>query len=81
MLVIMGDFNARVGCDDEAWDGIIGRNGPNEKNSNGDRLLDFCALNNLVLTNTTFKHRRCHQYTWFHPAEEGKKGHILDSFW
>ena len=78
MLVIMGDFNARVGCDDEAWHGVIGRNGPNEKNSNGDRLLDFCALNNLVVTNTTFKHRPCHQYTWFHPAEEGKKGHILD---
>ena len=57
MLVIMGDFNARVGCDDEAWHGVIGRNGPNEKNSNGDRLLDFCALNNLVVTNTTFKHR------------------------
>ena len=36
------------------------------------------VTNNLVVTNTTFKHRPCHQYTWFHPAEGGKKGHILD---
>ena len=34
MLVIMGDFYARVGCD------VIGKIGANKKNSNGDRLLD-----------------------------------------
>ena len=78
MVLIMGDFNARVGCDDNTWKGVIGRHGPNEKNENGERLLDFCALNNLVVTNTLFKHRSCHQYTWFHPAEEGVAGHILD---
>lgn len=40
MLVIMGDYNARVECDNEAWHGVIGRNRPNEKNSSGDRLVD-----------------------------------------
>ena len=68
MMVIMGDFNARVGYDNEAWKGVIGRNGPSEKNANGERLLDFYAVNNLVITSTVVKHRPCHQHTWFHPA-------------
>ena len=45
MLVIMGDFNARVGNDVATWQGTIGRFGPEEQNGNGVRLLDFCALN------------------------------------
>ena len=35
------DNNARVGCDDVAWKGIIGRYGPDEVSGNGVRLLDF----------------------------------------
>ena len=76
--MIMGDFNARVGCDDVAWKGTIGRHGPDEQNRNGEYLLDFRTLSNLVITNTLFKHRPCHQHTWFHPAERGGLGHVLD---
>ena len=32
MVLIMGHFNGRVGCDDIAWKGIIGKHGPNKKN-------------------------------------------------
>ena len=76
--LLLGDFNARVGNDSSSWKGVIGAFGPKEKNRNGDRLLDFCALNHLVVTNTLFKHRECHQHTWFHPAEKNATGHILD---
>ena len=31
-----------------------------------------------MVTNTLFKHRLCHQHTWFHPAKESRRGHILD---
>ena len=54
MLLVMGDFNARVGNDADAWRGTIGRFGPGELNENGVKLLDFCAFNNLVVTNTLF---------------------------
>ena len=50
MLMVMGDFNARVGNNAEAWHGTLGKFGPSEKNENGVRLLDFCALNDLVVT-------------------------------
>ena len=74
----MGDFNARVGCDDITWRGIIGTHGPIEKNENGERLLDFCAVSNLEVTNTRFKHRPCHQHTWIHPDEESRRRHVSD---
>ena len=69
MLLIMADVNARVGNDMSPWRGTLGRFGPEEQNGNGVKLLDFCALNGLVITYTLFQHRVCHQHTWFHPAE------------
>ena len=78
MLLIMGDFNARVGNDMSAWIGTLGRFGPAERNENGVKLLDFCALKGLVITNTLFQHRACHQHTWFHPAESSNAVHVLD---
>ena len=63
MLLVMGDFNARVGSDTVAWQGTIGRFGPKEWNENAVKLLEFCALNSLVVTNTMFQHRPCHQQT------------------
>ena len=78
MLLVMGDFNARVGNDADTWRGTIGRFGPEELNQNGVKLLDFCAFNNQVVMNTLFQHRPCHQQTWFHPAESVGSGHMLD---
>ena len=42
MLLVMGDFNARVGSDTVAWQGTIGKFGPEEWNENGVKLLEFC---------------------------------------
>src|SRR6266568_3217201 len=33
-------------------------------NSNGNHLLELANRNNLVLTNTTFKHKLAHRATW-----------------
>ena len=46
MLLVMGDFNARIGNDVDAWRGTIGMFGPGELNEKGVKLLDFCAFNN-----------------------------------
>ena len=80
MLLVMGVFSTRVGSDIVACNGqgTIGGFGQEEWNENGVKLLEFCAFNSLVLTNTLFQHRPCHQQTLFHPAESTKSGHVLD---
>ena len=77
MLLVAGDFNARVGRSEGNWNGILGEHCP-DRNENGERLIDLCACNNLVVTNTLFKHRPCHQMTWYHPAEREQRGHMID---
>ena len=47
MMLIMGDLNARVGNNVDSWHGVVGRHGSDVCNANGQRLLDFCAFNDL----------------------------------
>ena len=63
-LVVMGDFNARVGRDVTTWDGVIGSYGEEVKNRNGQKLLGLCATNELVVLNTIYQHKDIHKYTW-----------------
>ncbi len=54
-VVLLGEFNARVGKDSDLWNGIIGKEGVRKTNSNGLLLLSKCAEHNLVITNTIFR--------------------------
>jgi hypothetical protein len=75
-LVILGDFNARVGEDHELYGPALGKFGKGSCNSNGELLLHFCTQFGLVVTNTYFNQPDCNYYTWKHPRS--KKFHLLD---
>ena len=40
------------------WGNVIGRNGEGVKNDSGDRLLMFCAVNDMLVMNSRFQHKR-----------------------
>ena len=46
-LVVMGDFNARVGNNVLRWSDVMGKHGEDVENDSGKRLLSFCVQNDL----------------------------------
>ncbi|XP_047495828.1 craniofacial development protein 2-like [Penaeus chinensis] len=76
MLYLLGDFNARVGADHEAWLSCIGAYGRGKINENGQCLLELCCYHGLCVTNTFFPCKEIHQVSWRHPRS--RHWHQLD---
>nr|VZI01074.1 unnamed protein product [Spirometra erinaceieuropaei] len=66
-LIVLGDFNARVGTDHTAWRGVLGLHGLRGSNDNGLLLLRTYAEHRLILTNTFFCLPEREKATWRHP--------------
>ena len=56
VLFIIGDWNAKVGSQETP--GVTGKFGPGVRNEAGQRLIEFCQENALVILNTLFQQTR-----------------------
>ena len=61
VLFILGDWNAKVGS--QETHGVIGRFGLGIWNEAGQRPIEFCQENALVIANIFQQHKR-RLYTW-----------------
>ena len=59
---IIGDYNAKVGSQEIS--GITGKLGLGVQNEAGQRLIQFCQENALVIANTLFQQHKRRLYTW-----------------
>ena len=53
VLFIIGDWNAKVGSQETS--GVTGKFGLGVRNEAGQRLIEFCQENALVIKNTLFQ--------------------------
>jgi len=65
MLLVMGDFNAKVGRrEPSAMSSAVGLYGLGERNEAGEQPADFCLEHELAMANTMFKQHPRWLYTW-----------------
>jgi hypothetical protein len=74
MLIIAGDFNARIGTDSAtANPKIVGKHMyQEESNKNGLKLVEFCETADLRPTQTRFPHPKSRLWTWQCPKWSNK---------
>ena len=61
VLFIIGDWNAKVGGQETP--GVTGKFGFGIRNEAGQRLIEFCQENTLVIANTLFQQHKRRLYT------------------
>lgn len=66
ILIILRDFDARIGVNHGAWPNVIGKHGVQKKNSNDTLLLTRCLENQIVITNMMFQQATKCKTTWMH---------------
>ena len=65
VLFIIGDWNAKVGCKEIC--GVTGKFDLGVQNEAGQRLIEFCQENALVIANCLFQQHKRRLYTWTSP--------------
>ena len=65
VLFIIGDWNAKVRSKETP--GVTGRFDLGVRNEAGQRLIEFCQENTLVIANTLFQQYKRRLYTWTLP--------------
>ncbi|XP_044760257.1 uncharacterized protein LOC123317714 [Coccinella septempunctata] len=74
-IIICGDINGRVGISQDN-NGVVGKYGEDKKTNNGNRLIEYCRVNDLIVTNTFYEHKDIHKYTRQGPKREDRS--IID---
>ena len=65
VLFIIGDWNWKVGSQETP--GVTGKFGLGIQNEAGQRLIEFCQENVLIIANTLFQQHKRRLYTWTSP--------------
>ena len=78
-LFIIGDWNAKVGSQETP--GVTGKFGLGVRNEAGQRLIEFCQENAMVIASTLFQQHKRRLYTWTSPdgQHQNQIGYILCS--
>ena len=68
VLFIIGDWNAKEGSQETP--GVTGKFGLGVQNEAGQRQIEFCQENALVIANSLFQQHKRRLYTWTSPDSQ-----------
>ena len=74
VLFIIGDWNAKVGSQETTE--VTSKFALGVQNEAGQRLIEFCQENALVIANTSFHKHKRRLYTWTSP--DGQRQNQID---
>lgn len=78
-IIIMGDWNGRIGNDNDNAFGVLGLwGGETVRNDSGNRLIDLCLQNDMIIGNSHYNHKTIHKITF--EARERNVKSIIDYF-
>lgn len=66
-IMLLGDFNARVGKMQKCEEMIYGKFSQGERSKHGQRLVEFALEKQFKIVNSMFKLRPNKKWTWRHP--------------
>ena len=72
IIIIMGDFNAKIGDDNQGLQHVMGRHdlgrySLGKRNENGDIFIELCANYDLIIGGSLFPHKDIHKPPWVAP--------------
>ena len=74
VFFIIGDWNAKAGSQETP--GVRGKFDLGVRNEAGQRLIEFCQENALVIANTLFQQHKRRLYTW--TSQDGQYQNQID---
>jgi len=57
ILIVMGDWNAKIGTENCGWEKVMGKFGYGARNERGEKLLEFTTDQDLLICNTRFQQK------------------------
>ena len=75
-LLLIADFNARIGREHDKWPSALDKYGIGKCNSNRELLMALCTEFDLIVTNTMLRQKHSHKTTWTHPRS--RHGHMIN---
>lgn len=76
IIIVVGDFNSKIGWRDTGEEETIGAHGYGTRNDRGTRLIQFAQAQELKVLNTYFKKQPQKRWTWRSP--DGKTFNEVD---
>ena len=76
ITIVMGNMNAKIAYYNMGVESIIRTHAMGDINKNGERLLEFCLMNGILIGGSLFQHKDIHKQTWI--SSDGLVSYEID---